>query len=92
MAREITIPAQTTREEIAVVEEAVGVYIRVTVGVLKPDNTFDLSVPIKEYRIMGADMDELTGPPTDWAPDKPNGTYRNEDLWFFIDRYRGLNA
>lgn len=92
MARDITVPAQTTREEIAVVEEAVGVYVRVTVGVLKPDNTFDLSVPIKEYRIMGADMQELLGPAPEWAPDKPTGTYRNDDLWHYIDLQRAANA
>ena len=92
MAREITIPAQTAREEIAVVEEAVGVYVRITVGVLKPDNTFDFNIPVKEYRITGNDLEELTGGPTTWAPDKPSGTYRNEDLWHYIDLQRAENA
>lgn len=92
MPREVTIPAQNLREEIAVVEEAIGVYVRVTVGVLKPDNTFDLSLPIKEYRITDEYLTELNGPPTEWAPDKPNGTYRNQDLWHFIDILRNENA
>lgn len=88
MPRDITIPTQTMREEIAVIEEAVGVYVRITVGVLKSDDTFDLNIPIKEYRITGDDLVELNGPPTTWATDKPNGTYRNEDLWHYIDLFR----
>ena len=88
MPRDITIPTQTIREEIAVIEEAVGVYVRVTVGVLKSDDTFDLNIPIKEYRITGDDLVELNGPPTTWATDKPSGTYRNEDLWHYIDLFR----
>lgn len=86
MARDITIPSQTLTQEIALVEEAVGVYVRVMVGVLKPDNTFDTTIQAKEYRIMGDDLAELNGPPTEWAPDKPTGTYRNEDLWHYIDK------
>ena len=85
MARDVTIPSQTFTEEIALVEEAVGVYVRVMVGVLKSDNTFDTNIPAKEYRIVGDNLAELNGPPTAWSPDKPNGTYRNEDLWHFID-------
>lgn len=86
MARDITIPSQTLTQEIALVEEAVGIYVRVMVGVLKPDNTFDTTIQAKEYRIMGDDLAELNGPPTEWAPDKPIGTYRNEDLWHYIDK------
>lgn len=92
MPREVTVPVQTLREEIAVVEEAIGVYVRVTVGILKADGTFDLSIPVKEYRIMDEHLAELTGPPTEWAPDKPDGTYRNQDLWHFIDILRNTNA
>jgi hypothetical protein len=39
--------------------------------------------------IDGANYTELNGPPTSWAPDKPTGTYRNQDLWHFIDILRG---
>jgi hypothetical protein len=92
MPREVTVPVQTLTEEIAVVEEAVGVYVRVTVGILKSDGAFDLSIPVKEYRIMDEYLTELNGPPTEWAPDKPNGTYRNQDLWHFIDILRNTNA
>jgi hypothetical protein len=85
MSRDVTIPSQTLTEEIALVEEAVGVYVRVMVGVLKSDKTFDTTVKAKEYRIIGDDLVELNGPPTAWSPDKPTGTYRNQDLWHFID-------
>jgi hypothetical protein len=88
MSRDITIPSQALTEEIALVEEAVGVYVRVMVGILKSDNTFDTTIQAKEYRITGDDLVELNGPPTAWSPDKPTGTYRNEDLWHFIDLLR----
>ena len=38
--------------------------------------------------IVGADFDELVSANPEWAPSKPPGTYRNEDLWMFIDRIR----
>jgi hypothetical protein len=62
------------------------------VGFLDSEDKFDLSIPTKEYRIMKNDYQELTGVPTNWAPDKPSGTYRNEDLWHYIDLQRNANA
>lgn len=89
MARDITIPSQTVQEEIVVVEELVDQYVRIVVGVLNEDGkTFNTNMGIKEYRIVGDNLTELNGPPTSWSPDKPNGTYRNEDLWHFIDILR----
>jgi hypothetical protein len=86
MARDITIPSQTVKEEIVVVEELVNQYVRVVVGVLNQDGkTFNTNMGVKEYRIVGDNLTELNGPATAWAPDKPTGTYRNEDLWHFID-------
>jgi len=86
MARDITIPSQTVKEEIVVVEELVNQYVRVVVGVLNEDGkTFNTNMGVKEYRIVGDNLTELNGPPTAWAIDKPTGTYRNEDLWHFID-------
>lgn len=86
MARDITIPAKTVQEEIIVVEEAVGQYVRVVVGILNEDGkTFNTNEGVKEYRIVGEDLTELNGPATAWSPDKPTGTYRNEDLWHYID-------
>ena len=89
MARDITIPSQTVQEEIVVVEELVDQYVRVVVGVLNEDGkTFNTNMGIKEYRIVGNNLTELNGPPTAWSPDKPTGTYRNEDLWHYIDLLR----
>jgi hypothetical protein len=86
MARDITIPSQTIKEEIVVVEELVNQYVRVVVGVLNEDGkTFNTNMGVKEYRIVGDNLAELNGPATAWATDKPTGTYRNEDLWHFID-------
>jgi hypothetical protein len=92
MPREITIPASTVQEDIYLIEEAVGVAVRVLVGVLNSEGQFDLSTPTKEYRILHEMYTELNGPPTSWAPDKPNGTYRNDDLWHFIDILRNTDA
>ena len=94
MPREITIPAKTVHEEIANIEENTGAkYVRVRVAMIDSSTgKFDISLGIKEYEILADDFDELTGPPTDWAPDKPAGTYRNDDLWHFIDKQRNNNA
>lgn len=89
MARNITIPSQTVQEEIVVVEEAVNQYVRIVVGILNPDGeSFNTNLGVQEYRITGDDLAELNGPPTTWSPNKPNGTYRNEDLWHFVDLIR----
>ena len=93
MSRQIAIPTQTVQEDIIVLEESPGNYIRVVVGVLKAGSTaFNTDIPTKEYRITGADFAELIGGPTNWASDKPSGTYRNEDLWHYIDLQRNANA
>jgi len=93
MPRESTIPAQTVREEIRTLEEypAHGVtpgIVRALVG--RVDEAGDFIVPQQfvTYTIEGEQYDELCGPPPAWAPDKPAGTYRNEDLWHFIDLMR----
>jgi len=92
MPREVIIPSYTAREEIYLIEEAVGIAVRVVVGVLDSEDNFDLTIPTKEYRILGADYKELTGEPPSWATDKPSGTYRNEDVWHYIDLQRNERA
>lgn len=94
MPREITIPTKVVHEEIANIEENTGSrYIRVRVAMIdEATGKFDVSMGVWEYEIVSEDYDELTGPPTSWAPDKPTGTYRNDDLWHFIDKQRNLNA
>ena len=92
MSREVTVPASIVKEDIYLIEEAVGIAVRVVVGFLNSENKFDLAIPTKEYRILGNDYQELVGGPTNWATDKPTGTYRNEDLWHYIDLQRYANA
>ena len=92
MPREITVPASTIKEDIYLIEEAVGIAVRVVVGFLNSENKFDLAIPTKEYRILGADYQELVGAPPSWSPNKPTGTYQNDDLWHYIDLQRAENA
>jgi hypothetical protein len=94
MPREITVPQKTYIEDFMVIEELPNNRVRVVVGVWQEDtNSFDVEqFPPKEYIIEGNNFAELIGVPTNWAPDKPSGTYRNEDLWHYIDLQRNANA
>jgi hypothetical protein len=92
MPREIDIPAQQVYEDLRTIEEVPGISVRVSVG--KTDSAGEFIVPqaYELYMIDGDMYTELNGPPTSWAPDKPDGTYRNQDLWHFIDILRNTNA
>lgn len=93
MSRNVTIPAKAVVEDIMSLEEAPGSYVRVLVGVRMPDGDgFDLSLGVQEYRVEGDDLTMLTGPETELLPGKPAGTYRNQDLWYFVDKQRNSNA
>jgi len=85
MPRQIDIPAQVVYEDLRTIEEVPGVLVNVLVG--KTDSTGEFIVPqqFQIFVIDGENYTELNGPPTTWAPDKPTGTYRNQDLWHFID-------
>jgi hypothetical protein len=90
MPRDVTIPAETFVEEIQSLEEYPNAkHIRVTVGKLGLNNEFVVPQQFSLYKIQGEMYTELNGPPTSWAPDKPDGTFRNQDLWHFIDLLRG---
>lgn len=94
MSREVVIPQQSYTEDFMVIEELPGNRVRVVVGVRREDGE---SFDVERYRpqdfiIEGADLEELNGPAAEWAPDKPDGTYRNQDLWYFIDKLRNTNA
>ena len=94
MPRQITIPQQSYTEDIMTIYETPGVGVKVYVGVLAEDGqSFDnASYKPQEFLISGEMYTELNGPPTSWAPDKPDSTYRNQDLWHFIDILRNTNA
>jgi hypothetical protein len=88
MPRQIDIPAQVVYEDFRTIEEVPSVLVNVMIG--KTDSTGEFIVPQQflNFVIDGDNYTELNGPPTSWAPDKPTGTYRNEDLWHFIDILR----
>lgn len=89
MPRQVDIPAQVVYEDFRTIEEVPGLLVNVMVG--KTDSFGEFIVPqqFSNFIIDGANYEELNGPPTSWAPDKPDGTYRNQDLWHFVDLLRG---
>ena len=88
MPRQIDIPAETVYEDIRTIEEVPSISVNVMVGKTDSTGTFIVPQQYNLYMIDGANYTELNGPPTSWAPDKPTGTYRNQDLWHFIDILR----
>jgi hypothetical protein len=92
MPREIDIPAQQVYEDLRTIEEVPGISVRVSVGKTTSTGEFIVPQAYELYMIDGDMYTELNGPPTSWAPDKPDGTFRNDDLWHFIDILRNTNA
>jgi hypothetical protein len=93
MPREINIPAQQIYEDIYSLQELPdNQSIRVVVCATSSQGEFLVPSQCQEFMITGDMYVELNGPATSWAPDKPDGTYRNEDLWHFIDILRNPNA
>jgi len=85
MPKQINVPAETIYLDIRTIEEVPNISVRVAVGQTDADGEFLVPQQFKTYLIEGDNYIELNGPPTSWSPDKPTGTYRNEDLWYFID-------
>lgn len=88
MARTSTIPQTIVSEEISLIFEHPGQAVRVDVGALDANGEFVVPQTYKSYMIKDEDFDELMSAGPAWAPNKPQGTYRNDDLWIFIDRIR----
>lgn len=89
MSREITLPAVTFTEEIQSLEEfVVDKIIKVVVGRLDSNGNWVIPQQFSGYTIKGADYDELLSANPSWNPNKPEGTYFNDDLWHFIDLQR----
>jgi len=42
----------------------------------------------ERFTIEGDNLTELLSANPSWSPDKPAGTYANDDLWHFIDLFR----
>jgi hypothetical protein len=92
MSRKITIPEQTVLEDISQIDETPNVQVRFTVG--KKDDNGNWIVPqqFQIFIVAGEQYTELNGPALDWCPDKPTGTYRNQDLWHYVDLTRLENT
>jgi hypothetical protein len=86
--REINIPAQQVFEEIKSIEEIPPHSVMVMVGKTNENGEFIVPQAFEIYMIEGDNYTELNGPPQAWATEKPTGTYRNSDLWHFIDILR----
>lgn len=87
MPRQITL-SQTVTEDIITIYEVPATMVRVCVAPVNPDGTMVNGNVYDEYQIQGDDFAELMSAGPSWAPNKPANTYRNEDLWVFVDRFR----
>lgn len=97
MPRIIEVPAQTVRQEIRSLEEVPSSpgqpgFVRVHIGRVDETGAFIVPQQFETYEIRGRMFEALVGECAEWAPDKPAGTYRNEDLWHFVDRIRDATA
>lgn len=86
MPREVNIPAETIYEEIQSLQEfPYQQFIRIIVGITDENGTFIVPQQFKTYEIIGDMYTELNSANPSWNPNKPAGTYFNDDLWHFID-------
>jgi hypothetical protein len=92
MSRTITIPSTSVTEAVNGIVETPGQSVRVVIGLLDANGNWLLNQNMQTYIINGDDYVELNGPPTTWATDKPTGTYRNDDLWHYVDKQRLANS
>jgi len=90
MSRTINIPASSVTEGINDIQEIPGNSVRFLVGILDNQGNFVIGQNFQIFVVSGDDYTELNGPPTTWAPDKPTGTYRNDDLWHYVDKQRSI--
>lgn len=88
MSRTITIPATTVTEAINDIQEIPGLQVRFLVGLVDENGNFVIEQNFQIFIVSGEQYIELNGPPLSWCPDKPTGTYRNDDLWHYVDLQR----
>jgi hypothetical protein len=86
--RTVVIPESTVTEDINLIEEEPGIQVRFIVGKKESNGNWVVPQQFETFIVSGEQYDELNGPPLDWCPDKPTGTYRNEDLWHYVDLSR----
>jgi hypothetical protein len=92
MSRTITIPSTSVTEAINDIQEIPSICVRFLVGQVNERGDFLLNQNFETFIVSGDDYIELNGPPTSWATDKPTGTYRNDDLWHYVDKQRLANS
>jgi len=87
--RTVVIPEKTVTEDINLIEENPGIQVRFLVGQKESNGNWVVPQQFETFIVSGEQYAELNGPPLSWCPDKPVGTYRNEDLWHYVDMARG---
>jgi len=90
--RTVNIPASTIFEAIGSINEVPGTCVNFLVGKTDDTGEFIMGQQFENFTVNGDDYKELNGAPTSWAPDKPTGTYRNDDLWHYVDKQRLANT
>jgi len=88
MPRQIDIPAQIIYETIVLVEESPNSWVRASVAKTDANGELLTDQVAQQYMIEGDNLTELLVGNPSWSPNKPAGTYDNEDLWHFIDLIR----
>jgi hypothetical protein len=88
MMRTVTIPESTITEDISLIDETPNVQVRFLVGKRESNGNWVVPQQFETFLVANEQYAELNGPPLDWCPDKPTGTYRNEDLWHYVDLTR----
>ena len=86
--RTVIIPQLTVTEDISLIDETPGVQVRFLVGQRLENGNWVVPQQFETFIVAGEQYTELNGPPLDWCPDKPVGTYRNSDLWHYVDLQR----
>jgi len=86
--RTIIIPSSTVTEDFGIINETPGVSVVFTVGKKLDNGNWFMGQNFEQFTIIGDQYTELNGPAQSWCPDKPTGTYRNEDLWHYVDLQR----
>lgn len=89
MPHEITIPAKTVYEEIQSITEFPDIkLVTVVTGIVDDSGQFIVPQQFSTFQIQNEMYDELLSANPSWDPEKPAGTYFNQDLWHFIDMLR----
>ena len=78
----------TVSEDFRSIEEYPGEFVRVSVGAIGSNGEWAVPQQYMTDVISNENYSELLSASPAWAPEKPAGVYRNDDLWVFIDRER----